>query len=182
MLMSVTTTQVPTGSWNVDPIHSTAEFSVKHLISTFRAGFEDVSGRLVAGEGGLSIEGSVPVESIGIKQPDLRGHVLAADFFDVENHPTVEFRSTDVRIEGEELSVDGELTIRGATRPVTARGRIVGPIDGLAPGSKHLAVELETVLDRNDYGLTWQMEAPGGRKALGDEVVLSVHLELVQEA
>jgi polyisoprenoid-binding protein YceI len=179
--MSVTSTQVPTGTWNVDPIHSTAEFSVKHLISTFRAGFEDVSGRLVAGEGGISIEGTVPVESIGIRQPDLRGHVLAADFFDVENHPTVEFRSTAVRIEGEELSVDGELTIRGATRPVIAQGRILGPIDSPA-GYQVLAVELETVLDRNDYGLTWQMEAPGGRKALGDEVVLSVHLELAQEA
>ena len=179
--MSVTSTQVPTGTWNVDPIHSTAEFSVKHLISTFRAGFEDVSGRLVAGEGGISIEGTVPVESIGIRQPDLRGHVLAADFFDVENHPTVEFRSTAVRTEGEELSVDGELTIRGATRPVIAQGRILGPIDSPA-GYQVLAVELETVLDRNDYGLTWQMDAPGGRKALGDEVVLSVHLELAQEA
>jgi polyisoprenoid-binding protein YceI len=178
--MSVTATQVPTGTWDVDPIHSTAEFSVKHLISTFRAGFEDVSGRLVGGENGLSIEGTVPVESINIRQPDLRGHVLAADFFDVENHPTVEFRSTSVRQEGEELNVEGELTIRGATRPVTARGRILGPIDG--PIGKVLAVELETVLDRNDYGLTWQMEAPGGRKALGDEVVLSVHLELGQKA
>jgi polyisoprenoid-binding protein YceI len=181
MLMSVTTTQVPTGTWNVDPIHSTAEFSVKHLISTFRGGFEDVSGRLVAGEGGIRIEGSVPVESIGIRQPDLRGHVLSADFFDVANHPTVEFRSTAVRVEGEELSVDGELTIRGTTRPVTASGQIHGPIDGPA-GNQVIAVELETVLDRNDYGLTWQMEAPGGRKALGDEVVLSVHLELGQEA
>jgi polyisoprenoid-binding protein YceI len=179
--MSVTTTQVPTGTWVVDPIHSTAEFSVKHLISTFRAGFEDVSGRLVVGESGLSIEGTVPVESIGIRQPDLRGHVLAADFFDVENHPTVEFRSTSVKQDGEELTAEGELTIRGATRPVTALGRIHGPVDGPA-GNKILAVELETVLDRNDYGLTWQMEAPGGRKALGDEVVLSVHLELGSEA
>jgi polyisoprenoid-binding protein YceI len=180
MLMSVTATQVPTGTWVVDPVHSTAEFSVKHLISTFRAGFEDVSGRLVAGEGGLSLEGSVPVESIGIRQPDLRGHVLAADFFDVANHPTVEFRSDCVRVDGEEITVDGELTIRGATRPVTARGTIVGPVE--APWGQSLAVQLETVLDRNDYGLTWQMEAPGGRKALGDEVVLSVHLELKPEA
>ena len=178
--MSVTATQVPTGTWVVDPTHSTAEFSVKHLISTFRAGFENVSGQLVGGEGGLSIEGDVPVESINIRQPDLRGHVLAADFFDVENHPNVEFRSTSVRQDGEELTVEGELTIRGATRAVTARGRLAGPVE--APWGQSLAVELETVLDRNDYGLTWQMEAPGGRKALGDEVVLSVHLELKQEA
>jgi polyisoprenoid-binding protein YceI len=178
--MSVTATQVPTGTWVVDPVHSTAEFSVKHLISTFRAGFEDVSGRLIVGDDGLAIEGSVPVESVGIRQPDLRAHVLAPDFFDAENHPTVEFRSTSVRQDGEELAFEGELTIRGATRPVTARGRVAGPVE--APWGQSLAVELETVLDRNDYGLTWQMEAPGGRKALGDEVVLSVHLELKPEA
>jgi polyisoprenoid-binding protein YceI len=178
--MSVTSTQVPTGTWVVDPVHSTAEFSVKHLISNFRAGFEDVTGSLVVGEGGFALAGSVPVESIAIKQPDLRAHVLAADFFDVANHPTVEFRSDDVRVDGEDLAVEGELTIRGATRPVTARGRLLGPVE--APWGQSLALELETVLDRNDYGLTWQMEAPGGRKALGDEVVLSVHLELKLEA
>jgi polyisoprenoid-binding protein YceI len=178
--MSVTSTKVPTGTWVVDPIHSSAEFSVKHLISTFRAGFEDVTGSLVVGEGGYALSGSVAVESVAIKQPDLRGHVLAPDFFDAANHPTVEFRSSDVQVDGEELTVEGELTIRGATRPVTARGRLAGPVE--APWGQSLALELETVLDRNDYGLTWQMEAPGGRKALGDEVVLSVHLELKQEA
>jgi polyisoprenoid-binding protein YceI len=178
--MSVTSTQVPTGTWVVDPIHSTAEFSVKHLISTFRAGFDDVTGSLVVGEGGYALDGSVPVENIAIKQPDLRAHVLAADFFDVANHPAIEFRSTDVRVDGEEVTLDGELTIRGATRPISARGRIAGPVE--APWGQSLALELETVIDRNDYGLTWQMEAPGGRKALGDEVVLSVHLELKAEA
>jgi polyisoprenoid-binding protein YceI len=174
--MSATATQVPTGTWVVDPVHSTAEFSVKHLISTFRAGFEDVSGKLADGV----LEGVVPVENIAIKQPDLRGHVLAPDFFDAANHPTISFRSTDVRIDGEELTVDGDLTIRGTTKPVTARGTITGPVD--APWGQSLALQLETVLDRNDYGLSWQMEAPGGRKALGDEVVLSVHLELKPEA
>jgi polyisoprenoid-binding protein YceI len=174
--MSATATQVPTGTWIVDPIHSTAEFSVKHLISTFRAGFEDVSGKLADGV----LEGAVPVENITIKQPDLRGHVLSPDFFDAANHPTISFRSTDLRVDGDELALEGELTIRGTTRPVTAKGAINGPVD--APWGQSLALELETVIDRNDYGITWQMEAPGGRKALGDEVVLSVHLELKPEA
>jgi polyisoprenoid-binding protein YceI len=174
--MSAIATQVPTGTWVVDPVHSTAEFSVKHLISTFRAGFEDVSGKLADG----ALEGAVPVENIAIKQPDLRGHVLSPDFFDAANHPTISFRSSDLRVDGDELTVEGELTIRGNTRPITARGRISGPVE--APWGQSAAIELETVLDRNDYGLTWQMEAPGGRKALGDEVVLSVHLELKPEA
>jgi polyisoprenoid-binding protein YceI len=174
--MSATATQVPTGTWVVDPVHSTAEFSVKHLISTFRAGFEDVSGKLADGV----LEGAVPVENITIKQPDLRGHVLSPDFFDAANHPTISFRSTDLRVDGEELALEGELTIRGETKPVSARGTINGPVE--APWGQSLAIQLETVIDRNDYGITWQMEAPGGRKALGDEVVLSVHLELKPEA
>jgi polyisoprenoid-binding protein YceI len=178
--MSATITQVPTGAWVVDPIHSTAEFSVKHLISTFRAGFEDVTGRVVSSDAGLALEGSVPVESVQIKQPDLRGHVLAADFFDAANHPSIEYRSTNVTVDGETVTLEGELTIKGNTRPITARGTIAGPVE--APWGQSLAIELETVLDRNDYGITWQMEAPGGRKALGDEVVLSVHLELKPEA
>ena len=178
--MSAIATQVPTGTWVVDPIHSTAEFSVKHLISTFRAGFEDVTGRLVSTDEGLALEGSVPVENIQIKQPDLRGHVLAADFFDAANHPAIEYHSEKVTVDGDTLTLDGALTIKGNTRPITARGTIAGPVE--APWGQSLAIELETVLDRNDYGITWQMEAPGGRKALGDEVVLSVHLELKPEA
>jgi polyisoprenoid-binding protein YceI len=173
--MSVIATQVPTGTWVVDPVHSTAAFSVKHLISTFRAGFDDVSGKLADGV----LEGSVPVENINIKQADLRGHVLSPDFFDAAHHPTISFRSTDLKVDGENLTLEGELTIRGATRTVTAQGKIAGPIE--APWGQSLAIELETVIDRNDYGLTWQMEVPGGRKALGDEVVLSVHLELKSE-
>jgi polyisoprenoid-binding protein YceI len=178
--MPVTATQIPVGTWTVDPVHSTTEFSVKHLISTFRAGFEDISGRLEVGEGGVSLEGSVAVESLSIKQPDLRGHVLGPDFFHAQNHPTILFRSSDVTIDGEEISVRGELTLRGTTRPVSARGRVAGPVE--APWGQSLAVELEAMIDRNDYGLTWQMEVPGGRKALGDEVVLSVRLELKPEA
>ena len=78
------------------------------------------------------------------------------------------------------MVVDGELTIRGATRPVVARGEISGPAPG-PDGNESVGIDLETKVDRHDYGLDWQMDLPNGGKTLGDDVTLTVHLELIKE-
>jgi polyisoprenoid-binding protein YceI len=176
--MSTTAQQIPTGTWTVDPIHSSASFAVKHLgISTFRAGFDEVDAALTDGV----LTGSVKVASITIDQPDLKGHVLSGDFFDAENHPTVGFRSTAIEVADDGTAkVDGELTIKGTTQPVTGTGSVAGPIVGLA-GDTRVAFELETVVDRFAYGLTWNADLPNGGKALAEKVRLIVHLELVQQ-
>ncbi len=176
--MSTTAQQLPTGTWTIDPIHSSASFAVKHLgISTFRSSFDKVDAALTDGV----LTGTVQVDSIAIDMPDLKGHLLSGDFFDVENTPTVDFRSTSFDIaEDGAATVAGELTIKGITKPVTGTGTFAGPIDGMA-GERRVAVELEAEVDRYAHGLTWNADLPNGGKALAEKVRLIVHLELVEQ-
>jgi polyisoprenoid-binding protein YceI len=179
---TATTTGSLTGAWSIDPVHSRVEFEVDHLgVSPFRGQFKEYSGELVAGDPGeLAIAGAVRADSVAI-EGDLRQHLLSPDFFDAGTYPEIRFRSTAVELgEDGEVTVEGELTIREATETVSARGRIGEP--GVNPtGDAVIGVRLETEVDRNDYGLGWNMELPNGRKALADEVRILVSLELVSK-
>ncbi len=176
--MSATAPSTLTGSWVADPIHSTAEFTIKHMVvSTYRTSFKNVGATLEAEGDTIKLTGTVPVESVDIQQPDFRGHVLSADFFDAENHPDITFTSTSVRRDGDTLDVEGELTVKGTTKPVKATGTIVGPHENIA-GKEVVGIELQTKVDKNDFGLNWNAPLPKGGFAIGDEVTLSVHLEL----
>ncbi|HYF25274.1 MAG TPA: YceI family protein [Baekduia sp.] len=177
--MSATLQQIPTGTWTVDPIHSTASFAVKHLgISTFRSSFEEVDARLADGV----LTGSVKVESIAIDQPDLKGHLLGEEFFDVARTPTVDFRSTSIEPgDNGSVRVLGEITIKGVTQPVVGEGTLAGPIEGMY-GERRVAFEVEAEVDRYAHGLRWNADLPGGGKALAEKVRLIVHLELVEQA
>ncbi len=176
-----TATQVFEGTYESDPVHSKYVFEVTHNeISTYTGTLDDVSAKLTEAEGEVALEGAAKVESISIREPEeFRAHVLGADFFDAESHPEVGFRSTDVELhEDGSARVEGELTIKGITKPVVATGSYEEPRDGL--GGKRAAFELETSFDRRDYGFDWQMELPSGGNALGWDVGLRIHLELVQ--
>ena len=177
--MSATTPSTLTGSWVADPIHSTAEFTIKHMVvSTFRTSFKTVEATLDADGDDIRLTGDVPVESIDIQQPDFRGHVLSPDFFDAESHPNITFVSTAFRRgEGDALEVDGDLTVKGVTKPVKAEGIIVGPHENIA-GKEVVGIELQTTVNKNDFGLNWNAPLPKGGFAIGDDVTLSVHLEL----
>src|SRR5262249_7043372 len=114
-----------TGTYTADPVHSSFGFALKHMsVSTFRGSFSDVSASLEAGDDGLELEGAAKVESISITEPpEFRAHVLSAEFFDADEHPEIGFRSSDVALADDgTVSVDGELTIKGITNPVTATG------------------------------------------------------------
>lgn len=176
--MSVLEQSLPTGTWQADPVHSTASFRVKHFgVSTFRASF----GEIAASYSADGLSGVVPVESISITQADFRGHVLAEDFFHAEQHPELRFSSTSLRREEDgSLRVDGELTIKGITKPITATGTASEPGDD-AFGGVRFAIELAAELDRRDFGLDWQAELPGGKLALDYPVTLEIVLELVRE-
>lgn len=139
--------------------------------------------RLVADEGALSLEGRARVESLTITNPpEFREHVVnGEDFFDAANHPEVVFRSTSVAIAGDgNVSADGELEIRGISRAVTATGAYQPPIED-PYGASRTAIELAVTIDRRDWGMNWQMPLPKGGDALGNEVEISVHLELVKQ-
>lgn len=182
--MSSTTTtqqQVPAGTYTLDPIHSTVGFAVKHMVvSTFRGSFGEFGAALeVSPEGEVKLVGTVPVTSIEVKDENLKAHLLAPDFFDAERNGEIRFESTDVRIaEDGELVVDGQLTVKGNTRPVEARGSY-RHVEADLGGGERVGIDLETIIDRTAFGLDWNAPLPKGGFALANEVKLAVELEFV---
>lgn len=170
------------GELRADPVHSSFGFAIEHMgVSSFRGTLSDVAASLHAGDDGIALEGTARAESISITEPpEFRAHVLGPEFFDAEHHPEVVYRSTDIELaEDGGATVEGELTIRGVTRPLTATGTYV-PLRE-TPGGQRGALELEATFDRRDFGFEWQMELPGGGNAAGWDVTLTVHLELLAE-
>ena len=182
MTAITSTTPIPAGTtWAADKVHSNVGFAVKHMVvSTFRGRFEDYDATLTANEDGtLRLEGRVSADSISVKDENLAAHLKAPDFFDTERHPYVTFSSTLIRAEGNTLIVDGELTIKGNSRPIEARGTITEPHITLGDVEK-IGVELEAIVDRTQYGLNWNAPLPKGGFALGNDVTLSANLELAR--
>ena len=178
--MSTTSVASLAGTYTADPIHSSFGFAVRYMgVSTFRGTLDEVQATLTAGADGVALEGAAQVESISIRTPQqFRDHVLSADFFDVEHHPQVGFRSTRVELgEDGRAVVDGELTVKGTTLPVHAEGSWAPEAETLSGRRAHLA--LETTIDRTAYGLSWNADLPTGGKALADDVTLTIELALV---
>ncbi len=183
-MATATGPRITTGSWAIDKIHSHVGFAVKHMVvSTFRGGFGEYEGALTVAEDGTPrLQGAVTVDSIEVKDENLAAHLRSPDFFDSANHPRIEFSSTDIDVgEDGSLVVAGELTIKGNTHRVSARGSITGPHVDIA-GNDKVGVELEAVVDRREYGLEWNAPLPKGGFALDNDVTLQVSLELVREA
>jgi polyisoprenoid-binding protein YceI len=174
--MSLTEQTLPTGTWDLDPVHSKAGFAVKHAgLSTFRGHFTDVSARLADGV----LTGAVKVDSVEVPVDQLKAHLQGPDFFDAERHPEITFTASNVTQDGERLVVNGELTMRGVTQPIEAAGTLTGPAQYF-DGKDRIAVELETVVDRTAYGINWNAPIPSGGNALADEVTITVELQLVK--
>jgi polyisoprenoid-binding protein YceI len=180
MSATATTTVLPAGTYNGDPIHSTFGFQVRHNgIQLFRGSFDDVAVTVTSDGEAISIEGAAQVESLQVRLADLKGHLLSDDFFAADRHPEVAFRSSAVRAVGEGIEVEGELTIKGVTNHVVATGELSGPATGLA-GNTVVALTLEAVVDRTQYGLNWNAQLPSGGPALANDVKIVVEAELVK--
>jgi len=151
------------------------------MVGTFRGTFKEFDARVSDASGSSEISGRAKVQSVQVPDENLYGHLLSPDFFDAEQHPEIIFESKEISKDGDQLVVNGELTVKGNTKPVVARGEVSGPLLG-PDENERLGIDLETKVDRHDYGLDWQMDLPGGGGVLGDEVTLNVHLELVKEA
>jgi polyisoprenoid-binding protein YceI len=174
--MSTLTTQLPAGTWTVDKVHSHAGFSVKHMVvATFRGSFTEIDATL-AGE---RLEGLVTVDSIDVRDENLKAHLLSPEFFDVENTPEIRFLSTAVRASDAGLIIEGDLTVKGITQRVEATGTVTEPHENIS-GVETVGIELEAVIDRTAFGLNWNAPLPKGGFALGNDVTLNVHLELVR--
>ena len=173
--------RIEAGSYAVDPVHSSVGFSVVHNgVSTFRSGFSGYEAKLLGGDA-PSLNGTVEVDSIDIDEPQFKGHLLSPEFFDVERHPRLVFRSTDLEVaEDGSVRIRGELEIGGQIREVEASGRYAELGADLA-GKSRVGLSLETAVDRREFGLDWNAELPSGGEVLDYEVRIAVELELVKE-
>jgi polyisoprenoid-binding protein YceI len=169
-------TQLPTGTWNLDPVHSSVGFAVTHSgVMTFRGTFKDVDAKLVDGR----LEGTVKVASVVVDDKNLAGHLQTPDFFDAEQFPELRFSSSTIERDGARVSIEGGLTLRGVTKRVEISGTVSGPVtDGY--GNERLGIDVETTINRRDYGINWAADLPSGEPMLADDVVITADLALVQ--
>ncbi|MGD1092762.1 MAG: YceI family protein [Bryobacteraceae bacterium] len=172
-------------TWNLDPVHSVAEFKVKHMmISNVKGQFTGVSGVLVLDENDVvnsRVEASIDAASINTRDAQRDGHLKSADFFDVEKFPTLSFKSTAMRRTGEgEMAVTGDLTIHGVTRQVVFN--VEGPTaPGRDPwGNTRVGLSAVAKINRKDFGLTWNSALEAGGILVGDDVTITLDIQFVK--
>ena len=172
-------------TWAVDPVHSSVEFAVRHLmITTVKGRFTGVEGTVVrddADPAASSAEITIQAASIDTREPQRDAHLKSADFFDVEKFPTLSFRSKAVRDrKGDGFTLIGDLTIHGVTREValdvTSEGQARDPWGGERAG-----YTATTRIKRSDFGLTWNQLLETGGLAVSDDVKISLDVQLVQK-
>ena len=172
------------GTWVLDPSHSEVTFSVRHMmISKVRGTFGMKSATIVAPENPLeaTVEASVDVTSVDTKDEGRDQHLRSAEFFDIENYPTMDFRSTGVRLEDGDFLVDGDLSIRGITKPATFSLDFGG--FGTDPwGNYKAGATAKTVMNREDFGLTWNAALETGGVLVGKDVTIELDLQLSLQA
>jgi polyisoprenoid-binding protein YceI len=175
--MSITelqTTSIPTGTWTADVVHSAVSFEVPYMgVASFTGTVPDFDATLADGR----LSGAARIASVETKDENLQAHLLSPEFFDAERHPEVIFAGTPVGRDGDEIEFEGELTIRGVSRPVTLAGTIVGPIAD-PYGNERYGLHLATTIDRIAFGIVWNAPMPDGSRALADEVTLKADLSL----
>lgn len=176
-------TRLPAGTWQLDATHSSAGFAVKHMaVATFRSRFDQLDATLsVTEDGAGELVGTVRSDSLVVKDENFQAHLRAPDFFDSERYPELRFASTAIRRDGDQLVLDGELTIKDQTRPVQARGTITDPTETFG-GAIKIGITLETIVDRTAFGLNWNAPLPKGGMALANDVKLELELEFEQAA
>lgn len=174
---------LPTGIWHADPVHSTVEFEVKHMmIATVKGRFNAFEGALEVDEDGPRLSGTVEAGSIDTHDSGRDEHLRSADFFDAANHPQLRFDSTRIEPAGEDaFRVFGDLTIRGTTRPVELEATLQGT--GRDPwGNERVALELRGQINRKDFGLTWNQALETGGVLVGDRIKIVVYVSAVKAA
>ena len=180
--MSSTAIEIPgylAGTWTIDPVHSDVAFTARHMmVSKVRGHFTRVEGEIVTGADPLAstVTASIDLDSIDTNNAQRDSDLRAGAFFDVDNHPTWTFRSTAVRADGDDLFVDGELTIKGRTRPVTLELEVggFGP-DGF--GGTRAGFSGSTTISRSDFGVDISMPLDGGGVVVGDKVHVTLEIE-----
>jgi polyisoprenoid-binding protein YceI len=171
------------GTWEIDPVHSEVSFVVRHMVvSKVRGRFDRFNGTIVTNEdlARASVNVTIDASSVNTNEPNRDNHIRSVDFLDVENFPNITFHSTAVRSEGDEFSIDGDLTIRGITHPVT----LDVEVNGFTPdpyGGTRAGFSATTEINRQDFGVSYNGPIPGANNAmvLSDRVTLTLEVEAV---
>ncbi len=171
------------GTYTLDPAHSEIGFSVRHMVvSKVRGKFTDFSGSLTAPENVLdaSLTATINAASIDTGVEGRDGHLKSADFFDVEQYPTITFVSTGVVADGDDFALTGDMTIKDVTKPVTFQVEFNGFIDA---GQAYLGSASATAkISRSEFGLTWNALIETGGAVVGDEITIQLELEAALDA
>jgi polyisoprenoid-binding protein YceI len=173
-------------SWKIDPQHTSAQFAVKHLmISTVRGEFHGVNGTVNWDDKDITkstVDVNIDSTTVDTREPQRDGHLKSPDFFDVANYPTISFKSNKVeQVSTGKLKVTGNLTIRDVTKEV------ILSVDGPAPaikdpwGNQRSAINATTKINRQDFGVKWNKTLDGGGVVVGDEISITIDLEMVQQ-
>jgi polyisoprenoid-binding protein YceI len=184
-MTTLTAPEIAITSWNIDPVHSVAEFKVKHMmITNVKGQFTGVSGALSLDENDLTlshVEATIDAASINTREPQRDTHLKSADFFDVEKFPTLSFRSTDVSRNADgDLTVAGDLSLHGVTHKVTFE--VEGPTPPAKDpwGNTRVGLSATTKINRKDFGLTWNAALETGGILVGDEVTITLDVEFIK--
>jgi len=170
-MTTITETIAPTGTWELDPVHSTVGFEVDYLAGTFKGDFRDVAATLDVDGGAARLEGVAQVASIDVKDENLAAHLQSPDFFDAERHPELRFAADDVALDGDAVTIRGELTMKGVTKPVSLSGAAVPPLTD-PYGRERIGLKLATTVDRTEFGIDWNAPLPTGDPALANDVTI----------
>ena len=182
--MTSTAVQIPgyvVGTWDIDPTHSTVGFSVRHMmVSKVRGYFREFTGEIVTAQDPAesTVNATIELTSIDTRQEQRDAHIRSADFFDVDNHPQMTFRSTAVKTDGADWTVEGELTIKGRTKPVV----LDLELNGFGPdayGGYRAGFSAKTEINRNDFGVDIKMPMDGGGVVVGDKISVELEIEAV---
>ena len=187
--MSTTAVQIPgyiAGTWAIDPVHSEVSFVVRHMmVSKVRGRFDTFEGTIVTAEDPLasSVTASVDLSSINTGQEQRDAHIRSADFFEVDKHTHMTFASTGIRVEGDHFLLDGDLTLKGVTKPVTFKLEV----NGFGPdayGGTRAGFSATTEINRHDFGVSFNGPIPGvpGGVAVSDKVTITLEAEGVLQA
>lgn len=168
--------ELTTGTWNYDVAHSEVGFTVRHAgITKVRGNFSQVDAKLTIAENiaESTVVASARIDSVTTGNADRDGHLRGADFFDAENHPEMTFTSTSFELDGEDLTIVGDLTIKGQTRPVTFTGEFTGAVVD-AFGATRAGASVTTAISRKDFGITWNAAVEAGGVLVSDKVVINL--------
>jgi len=172
-----------TGTWDLDPAHSEVAFSVRHLmLSKVRGRFGTFSGSFVTAEHAADshVEAVVDLSSIDTNSADRDAHLRSADFFDVDQHPTMHYRSTGIRADGHDWIVDGELSLHGVTLPVSLQLELHGFLPESPFGDTRVGFTATGEINRDDFGITFNSVLESGGVALGNKVQVTLEIEAVR--